>query len=134
MSEPFSIRNSENSAISFCNLECYGLYLYYIEDHTGVDKAIKIKQSKITCFFCIGCGERIFAGIKCMVHGEDGCPEVLWYTSLPNVTEFMETWNTMTRCRKLTGENWDFIDKLAKEFPILSGNDLAEIAVSHLYK
>jgi hypothetical protein len=72
--------------------------------------------------------------VKCIIHGENNCPERLWYSSLPDFTEFMETWNTMTRCKNLNREHWDFVDSLAKEYPMLSGSDLAEIAISHLNK
>lgn len=133
MADAFVIRGVDNSSIAFCNLECYGTYLYYA-DNNDVVSGKKLKPSKITCFYCIGCGKRIYPCSTCLIHGDSGCPERIWFTSLPMFAEFMEFWNANTDSKPLTEKHWDFIDQLAIQFPILSGDDLADIAISHLEK
>jgi hypothetical protein len=84
----------------------------------------KLKPNPNACFYCISCGRRIFKTIDCIIH-DDKCPDWLWYSSLPIMTDFLDVVEAEIGTRDISQVIYNVADRIARKNTLISGTDLA---------
>jgi hypothetical protein len=122
MTGAFMIQNEHESAISFCDQGCLSVYSFYVDISPLMGK--KLKPNPNACFYCISCGRRIFKTIDCIIH-DDKCPDWLWYSSLPIMTDFLDVVEAEIGTRDISQVIYNVADRIARKNQLISGTDLA---------
>ena len=132
MGKPFIISLEGGSGLSFCDIECFHTYSYYVEvDHLMTGK--KLKPSDNICFHCASCGGMIFTDYTtdCVMHG-DKCPRWVWYASYPTMVDFKEGLEELLGITSVSTKIYDTADAVAEANPFVSGFDLAYLTINVL--
>jgi hypothetical protein len=129
MKGAFLIPNNQESAISFCDLGCYNVYTFYVDINPLMGK--KLKPNPSVCYYCIACGRRIYKTIDCMIH-DDKCPDWLWYSSYPIMSDFLDIIEEETGKRDCSDIIFDTADRIAKKNQLISGTDLGLMTLDSL--
>ena len=113
MKGAFLIPNSQESAISFCDLGCYNVYTFYVDINPVMGKKLKPNPS------------------DCMIH-DDKCPDWLWYSSYPIMSDFLDVIEEETGKRDCPDIIFDTADRIAKKNQLISGTDLGLMTLDSL--